>query len=184
MRKFYPILSHGPSGLLIWVLIALFARPLMAQESLTEHTYGPKEGMKRPSALVYDLRWIAGHWKGSGLGGRSEEIWTKPAGNSMQGMYRLMRGETVVFYELMAIVQQDTSVTLLIKHFEPDLTGWEERNEVERFPLIKLTKEAAYFEGITFWRMGKKHMRIFLAMRQTGGEYKEAVFMYKRKKKC
>ena len=42
-------------------------------------------------ASLTDFTWLAGQWTGPALGGRSEEMWTRPDGGSMQGMYRLSR---------------------------------------------------------------------------------------------
>jgi hypothetical protein len=78
------------------------------------------------TATLSDFAWLAGHWTGPGLAGAAEETWTGPAGGSMLGMYRLVREGKVVFYEILTLTEKDGSVVLRLKHFNPDLTGWEE----------------------------------------------------------
>ncbi|MGB6150574.1 MAG: DUF6265 family protein, partial [Pricia sp.] len=38
----------------------------------------------------------------------------------------------------------------LTKHFHGDLRGWEVKDEVQRFKLIKVSDNRIYFEGFTF----------------------------------
>ena len=82
-------------------------------------------GTSRPKATIEDIAWLAGHWKGNALGGVSEEIWSPPQAKSMMGSYRLIKNDTlVVFYEIVTITEDGQSLTLKLKHFNTDLTGW------------------------------------------------------------
>ena len=53
-------------------------------------TQGPIE---RPASDVdvEDFAWLAGYWRGEGLGGVCEEIWSEPLAGSMIGLFRLVR---------------------------------------------------------------------------------------------
>ncbi len=182
MKQFFLSFS-APARLLLLLSAQLAAFPAVAQRLLTDHTYLATDSLVAPYATVYHMDWIAGSWTGSGLGGRSEEIWSDPVGESMMGMYRLVKGEKPVFYEMMTIRQHDSSLIMLIRHYQPDLTPMENADTVLKLPLIKYTKSEVYFSGITFWKTGKSSMRIFLAMRQPGGEYRETIFQYRKVKK-
>ena len=46
---------------------------------------------------VAELSWLAGHWRGEGLGGQCEEIWSAPQAGTMMGTFRLMKDGEVQF---------------------------------------------------------------------------------------
>ena len=75
-----------------------------------------------------------------------EEIWTPPLGDNMAGMFREVDIGKSVFYEFMLIEQTDGAPVLLLKHFSPGLIGWEEKDVVQRYPLVALNGRRAVFE--------------------------------------
>ena len=54
----------------------------------------------------------------------------------MMGSFRMIENDTVNFYELMTITEQDESLILKLKHFSSDLKGWEEKDTTVDFPLV------------------------------------------------
>ena len=150
------------------------------QEKETANTL-KLSGTSRPKATIKDISWLAGHWRGMALGGVSEEMWSPPMANSMMGSYRLIKNDTaVVFYELLTITEDNQSLTLRLKHFNKDLTGWEEKNEVREFKLVKNEKNKLWFEGMTFESIDENNFRVFLAIQKKNGEVIEEVFPYKK----
>lgn len=123
-------------------------------------------------ARIGEVAWLAGRWIGEFSGGTGEEVFAPPAGDSMLGMFRLVKDGRIVFSELMTIVEEDGSLVLKLKHFDRDLKGWEEKDVVRKFPLIKLTEREAYFDSITYQRDGDE-LRFFVAVRQKNGEFQE-----------
>lgn len=100
----------------------------------------------------------------------------------MMGMFRFLKGNAVVFYEFLTLVEQNGTVVLKLKHFNPDLTGWEEKAHFVTFRLLKLTPTEAFFEGLTLRRVGDDRMQIFLALRdRVDGTVREEEFAYTRK---
>jgi len=150
------------------------------QEKLTERTLKLAPGTKSPAATLADMAWLAGHWVGPALGGESEEIWSAPKGGSMMGMYRLVRDGTPVFYELLTLVEEGGSLTLRLKHFNPDLTGWEEKQETVSFPLVALGKGIVHFEGMSFHPQGDAGLTVYLAIGGKDGAVREETFVYTR----
>jgi hypothetical protein len=74
-------------------LIALHANMLVAQ---------------RPAAVVKTLSWMSGCWQQSGTNGRLvDEQWMAPRGETMLGMSRTVRGDSLVEYEQLRISQRD-----------------------------------------------------------------------------
>lgn len=153
---------------------------VQAAEQLTPNTLQLAEGEAGAPASIGDMAWLAGTWRGSGLGGFNEEIWGAPRHGVMLGMYRMIRDGRPVFYELLTLSETDGSLTLRLKHFHPDLRGWEERDESLSFPLIAVRDGRIYFEGMTFEPRGDE-VTIYLAIEnREAGSVREEVFRYQR----
>lgn len=161
-------------------LLLLAGLPALAQTRPTPNTLGFVPGQVRPRATLSDVTWLAGHWQGPALGGLSEEVWTAPLGGSMMGSYKLVRGDSVIFYEILSLVEEDSSLVMRLKHFNPDLSGWEEKAEVRRFPLVRLTPTEAFFDGMTIRRLDPERLQIQLAIHMQDGSIREEEFRYTR----
>jgi hypothetical protein len=162
------------------LIAAMSVVPASAQEKLTERTFRLKAGTKPPPAAITDMAWLAGRWVGEALGGVSEEIWSEPSAGAMMGMYRLVRDGKTIFYELLTIVEQDGSLMLRLKHFNADLTGWEEKLKTIDFPLVARDGGAVHFEGMSFHPKGSDALTVYLAINQKDGTVREEAFSYKR----
>ncbi len=153
----------------------------LAQERLPEqNTLTLEPGERSPKATVEEVTWISGHWRGSALGGVAEEVWSKPAGGAMMGMFRLIKDPQVAFYELLTISEEDGSLILRLKHFHNDLRGWEEKDEAVSFRLVRLGTQEAYFDGMTFRKQGDGELQVFVGQRAKDGSRSELVFQYHR----
>jgi hypothetical protein len=171
---------------LIPVVILTCALNAAAQETTplqrhTPNTFKESADTKSPPATLDDMRWFAGHWTGSGLGGFTEETWTAPAAGAMLGTFRLIKEEKPVFYEFLTLVEHEDSLLLRLKHFNPDLTGWEEKGDSIKFRLLKISPDEVAFDGLTIHREGADKLRIFLAIRsRTDGSVREEMFLMTR----
>lgn len=132
-----------------------------------------------PSAALDEIRWIEGHWKGEAFGGITEEIWTPPLGGSMMGAFKLVVKDKVVFYELVTIVEENTTLLLRLKHFHSDLKGWEEKDKTVDFKLIKVTKNKVFFDGFTFEKVSSNELNVYVVIEDKGTQ-NEIKFNYKR----
>jgi hypothetical protein len=164
-----------------WLALGLVvASPsVTAQERVTERTFRLTPGAKSPPATLAAMEWLAGRWVGQALGGATEEIWSRPEGGAMLGMYRLVREGEPVFYEILTIVERDGSLAIRLKHFHPDLRGWEEKDEVREFPLVAIRDGAVLFDGMSFHPAGDR-LTVYLAIEQPGGGAREETFTYER----
>ncbi|MDX1418348.1 MAG: DUF6265 family protein [Rubricoccaceae bacterium] len=168
-------------ALLLLPLAALVAAAA-AQTRPSPNTLGLDPALPRPTAVADDLAWIAGHWQGEALGGYAEEIWATPRGGALMGVFRLVRNDAIAFYEILTIAEDDDgSLTLRLKHFNADLTGWEAQHDVVRFPLVRLDPDAAYFDGMTIRRDGPDALTVVVAVERDQGGDAEAVFHYRRR---
>ena len=60
-------------------------------------------------------------------------------------MFRRIQSGKVRVYEFVTIEQEDEELVLRIKHFNPGLIGWEEKDDSVAFTLVELNGEKAVF---------------------------------------
>ncbi len=125
---------------------------------------------------IQDYSWLVGSWTGDGFGGISHETWAEPVNGTMMGMYRHInaKGE-LVFYEFLLL--DETGMRL--KHFNPDLTGWEEKDDMTTFEMISFSKDKIEMKGLILEKKSDTEMVISLKMKRNGESHTE-VFNMKR----
>ncbi|MEM6856705.1 MAG: DUF6265 family protein [Pseudomonadota bacterium] len=126
-----------------------FGAPLAAKDGA--ETRAMPEGGESPPASVDALDWLVGQWEGKGVrGAPAMESWLKPMGGMMVGTFVQEDADgAIMFTEHMYLVQEDGSLALKLKHFNADLTGWEEKDDFLTFRLVALEECAAYFNALT-----------------------------------
>jgi hypothetical protein len=138
-------------------------------------------GAASPPAKIADLAWLEGVWIGHGLGGDTEESYSAPAGNAIVGTFRFVKDGKVVFYEIVTIVEAGPSLTMRLKHFNADLTGWEEKDKSVEFKLVAIEGTTAYFDGLTIRRTGDRlESAVIISNTKTGAKHVEQ-FSYAKK---
>ena len=154
--------------------IFLISSSALAQEETKE---------SNATKLMEQISWIAGDWHGEAMGGTFEESWSLPSGDSMMGMFKMVNNDKVVFYELLTIVPtKDDSLVLRLKHFHPDLKGWEEKDDSVEFPFVSVSEKEAKFDGLRFVKTADDKMEIFVTMKQ-GEKTSEVKFACQRRTK-
>lgn len=149
--------------------------------SYSQNTLSYYDTVGSPKATLEVVKWIEGHWRGEAFGGITEEIWSPPLGGSMMCAFKLVVNGKVRFYELCAISEENESIILRLKHFHPDLKGWEKQEETRDFRLVKVTENAVYFDGFTFKRKTKDEIVLYVVIKNEG-KVEEVEFNYKRLK--
>jgi len=157
------------------LLAAGAGAPARAETGLTEHTYTLGEGEEPGEATIADVAWLAGSWRGPAFDGDCEEVWTAPRGPGMLGMFRLTKDDRAVFFELMTLTERSGRMALQVKHFDPDLTGWESRDETVDFPLMWFTEKELFFDGLTIEKDGDDKLVMYLAMHGDEGTREEII---------
>jgi len=157
----------------------IFICSLMAQADAENSKSSPTEN-KFESQLA-KLNWLVGHWIGDGFGGISEEVWASPVDGAMMGMYRHIKDGKINFYEFMNIVEIEGKVELRLKHFTPDLKGWEEKDKYIIFTFIKADENYFEFKGLIFQKLSEKDMQIILTLRDKEGNTRKEVFTFTRR---
>lgn len=161
---------------LIYTILFFLSISLFAQT----HTLQLKENQSPPKAAIEDAKWIEGHWRGEAFGGIIEEIWSPPLGESMMFVFKLIVEDSVSFYESGAIIEQDETLILRLKHFDRNFKGWEEKDETVDFRLVKVEKDNIYFEGFTFERINNDKINLYVDLKDKSGNISETEFNYKR----
>ncbi len=161
------------------VIAALAALPAAAQVESSPNTLRLEEGAASPAAKISDVAWLAGYWRGEGLGGECEEIWSQATGDRMHGIFTLAREGKVVFTEAMLLVEEEGSLVLKVKHFTPEFVGWEEKDKFVSFPLVRLGEREAYFNGLTLRREDEDSLSIYLVLVNKDGP-SERAFSFRR----
>jgi hypothetical protein len=148
--------------------LALLAMPLRAQTPRSENTLALDPDASPGRGTLDDVRWLAGHWSGEGLGGISDEIWSEPSAGTMVGAYRLVKDGAVSFYELMVLEEREGSLVLRLKHFSKDMVAWEEKEKTVDFRLVRTGEREVYFHGLTFRSPSPDELQIFLVLTSEG----------------
>jgi hypothetical protein len=150
-----------------WIVLCAAGLTGWAQEPLTENTMKLADGASSPAASISDVSWLSGYWRGTGFGGDLEEVWSRPSADRMHGIFTLTQKHKPIFSEAMLLVEEDGSLALKVKHFNPDFTGWEEKDDFVRFRLVRLGENEAYFHGLTF-RRDSDALSIYIVMTREG----------------
>ena len=160
-------------------LLAIFAFPAAAAQAAETRRAVP--GAAQPAARIADLAWLEGSWRGDGITGPAEEVYSAPSGGQIVGHFRQLNADgTVWFYEIMAIAPMGDSLVYRLKHFNADLSGWEEKAEVRAFRLVAVEKDAWYFDGLTIRRDGPDGMIGAVRVDNKDGTSREVVLRYSR----
>lgn len=164
----------------VTVVCLSFGFRIAGQTDETSQTLKLSSKDAMPKASIEDVAWIAGHWRGELFGGMGEEIWSKSFGGTMMGMFKHVVDGKVTFYELMTIVEASNSLILKLKHFNADLTAWEEKEETVDFPFVKISPTAIFFDGYTFQKIDENTIQCYLRTRKEGQEVTEVDWVFRR----
>lgn len=91
---------------------------------------------------------------------------------------------SVRFSELLQIVPRGGSLVYRLRHFNADLTGWEDAKggRAVEFPLVAITPTRVDWDGMSMRREGDDTMTVWLRIGGKDGP-REAAFRYKRIKR-
>lgn len=146
----------------------------------SQNTISFEEGMTSPDASLNNIEWLAGHWKGEAFGGIAEEIWSPPLDGSMMFSFRLLDKGAVSFYEFGHLLETDGTLILQLKHFDANLSGWEERDENIDFKLVKAEENRFYFDDFTIEYISDKEINMYVEVGEEDGTSNEVKFNYHR----
>ncbi|WP_036151431.1 DUF6265 family protein [Maribacter forsetii] len=160
-------------------LILLF---FLSASCLTQaqNTISFEEGMMSPPATLSDITWLSGHWKGEAFGGIAEEIWSPATSKSMMFSFRLIDKGEISFYEFGHLIEVDGTLLLQLKHFDGNLSGWEEKDENIDFKLVKVEGDKFYFDDFTIEKVSDNEVNMYVEVSEEEGKSNEVTFNYHR----
>ncbi|EAQ28432.1 hypothetical protein NAP1_12573 [Erythrobacter sp. NAP1] len=133
-----------------FLVAGLLAGAGLAQDSTMETRLGD-EGSESPAATLEQMDWLVGQWVGDGIGGApAMESWLPPSGGTMVGTFVQQNEDGgIQFTEHLYLMEEEGTLVLRLKHFNADLTGWEEKDGMLTFRLVAMEECAAYFHALT-----------------------------------
>lgn len=170
MSRFIAVLM---AGLVAWSV------PLAAHE-----TRVGEEGFDSPPATLAEVDWLVGQWQGTGIGGApATESWLPPTGTTMVGTFIQQTDDGAIqFTEHMYLMEEEGSLVLRLKHFNADLTGWEDKEGMVTFRLLAMEPCAAYFHTLTLRCANAEApgegLFVAVRMRSSGEEIRELLFNF------
>ena len=140
--------------LFVTALVGLsLAAPLSSEEPHMETRIGEKDFVSPPATLE-QMDWLVGQWAGEGIhGAPAMESWLPPTSGTMVGTFVQEvvdeTGSSIMFTEHLYLMEEESTLVLRLKHFNADLTGWEEEDDMLTFRLVAIEDCAAYFHALT-----------------------------------
>lgn len=151
-----------------------------SQTKVTENVLKLDEGSPVGKAKISDVAWLAGNWAGTGLGGEVDESWTPPKHGHMSGTFRIFKEKKLLFSEYFTMSEKDGSLSLHLRHFNPDFVGWEEKEKPLEFRLIKVEGKTAWFDGLTYRLDKEGRLNAMVVMKKKDGSVSELAFTMKK----
>jgi len=103
-----------------------------------------------------------------------------PSHDIMMGMFKHSSSEKgVTFYEFLNIIEEENGWVMKVKHFNPDLTGWEEKNDYHTFELISISEDQIAFDGLVIKRISPTITHHLLSIKR-GDKVEQEVLEYGR----
>jgi hypothetical protein len=166
--------------------IALFSALVLSTVSLAaaQETRVAAEGQESPPARLADMGWLVGQWAGTGIGGApAMESWLPPTGPTMVGTFIQQTADgDIQFTEHMYLMEEEGSLVLRLKHFNADLTGWEDKEGMVSFRLLKIEHCAAFFHALTLRCGDEGGLVVAVRMQSDKPEPQELLFSFERLK--
>lgn len=161
------------------LLAALAMGGAAAQQPHTQHTF-KLAGAEPASATLADVGWLVGSWTGDAFGGTFEEVWNPPSAGTMVGMFKVLSDDGEVwFYELLLLAEEEGTLRIKVKHFNPDFSAWEDKTEHVTFNLVAIEPDAIHFSGLSFYRIDDDEFHGYIVLRE-GEELREEKLVYRR----
>lgn len=153
---------------------------MFSSHAAAQETRIGEEGFESPSATLEQVDWLVGQWAGPGIqGAPAMESWLPPMAGTMVGTFVQETGEGgIMFTEHMYLTEQDGSLVVKLKHFNADLTSWEDKEGMVTFRLLAVEDCAAYFHGLTLRCDGEDGLLAAVRMKSAGDNIRELVFRF------
>lgn len=124
------------------------------------------------------LSWLAGCWKGTGLGGEVNECWVQSA-DKFTGVFQMTVEGQQKFSEIVMVAEFDGVLAMRVKHFDVAFKQWSSDKEVGvTFPFVAIGEHFIQFEGLRY-ELIEEVCHVTLDMKH-GDEIQQVSFIYTR----
>ena len=158
------------------LLVLLFAAPAAAQRvrSLDKGA--------SPPASIDQLAWLAGSWTGTGMGAAVAETYSAPLGGRITGHFTMADGNGgVAFTELVDYVPLGTSIAYRVRHFGPDMAGWEDKSgAASEHALLAIEGKRMFFDGMTLDHSRPGALEFHIRIVDKAGRTRDLTYRYRR----
>lgn len=135
----------------------------------------------RAPAKIEDLAWLEGSWVGDMPDGPVEHVILPARHGHMPSFVRALAKDKVFFYEISVFAESGSTVVSRVKHFTPELSGWESREGYVERVLVERDEKTLFFDGLTILSTGKDSFTVyFLVKREDGTEGPTLVIPFRR----
>jgi len=124
-----------------------------------------------PRLRLSDLSWLEGCWQGTGFGKRVTECWMRAPDGRMTGMFQLIGDDGAQeMSEIFVLDEFEDGPAIRLKHFGPELIGWEARDDFVVFELRETGPDFARFDGLTYRLTAADRLVAELAVTDNGAQ--------------
>jgi hypothetical protein len=104
------------------------------------------------------------------MGAEVTETYSAPLGGRITGHFAMADGKGgVAFTELVDYVPVGRSLAYRVRHFNPDMTGWEDKTgKAILFALVAVEKDHWFFDGMTIERTAANAMTMWVRTNDKG----------------
>ncbi|MFW9787559.1 MAG: DUF6265 family protein [Candidatus Thorarchaeota archaeon] len=88
---------------------------------------------------VSDLDFLTGHWRGESGADVFEELWLPDLHSNKACVFRWIKEGEVYFYEIVALVERNGEIHMLLRHFDKAFIAWEEKDSPRDFVVTELS---------------------------------------------
>lgn len=129
---------------------------------------------------AHPISWLRGCWTGEAFGGEVTECWMAASGDLLVGSFMLVQDGELQFTEHLVIGEVAGTRGYHVKHFTPELVGWEGQDEMVTFPFVRRSGNRVDWEGLVYEYDGNGRLTIHLDMESGDGTVETLVFSMTR----
>jgi hypothetical protein len=136
------------------------------------------DGIHADEIQLGQLSWLAGCWKGTGLGGEVNECWVQSA-DKFTGVFQMTIEGQQKFSEIVMVAELDGVLAMRVKHFDAAFNQWASDGEVGvTFPFVAIGENFIQFEGLRY-ELIEDVCHVTLDMKKAG-EVHQVSFVFTR----
>lgn len=137
-------------------------------------------GSRPVPASIDDVRWLEGYWMGKMPEGPVEQYFLPPAASQMPSFVRSLNDKGIIFYEIATFVERGGTIFIRLRHFTPDLVGWEDRSGAIERPLLAIEGGNLFFDRASFIRTGEDTYTVYFLNMEDGKERDTLTIPFRR----